>query len=120
MSQLNLTFFMLVGYAQANWLVLVFYFLGAGSLIYSAYVQKGAFLQRAYLQQALAITLWFAVFLFLTLPWMTGSSLFFLGYWVDWILLFLMSIGYAAASFVWIYPSVKLYETYLLNKKDKF
>lgn len=119
MSQLNLTFFMLVGYAQANWLVIALYLFGAISLIYAAIEQKGALFQKAYFKQAGWIAFWFAVFLFFTIPWMTGSSLLFLGYWLDWVLLVFMSVGYAVASLLWIYPSVKLYETYLLNKKDK-
>lgn len=111
MSELNLTFFMLLGYAQAHWLLISLYLIGGLGLNYAAWTQKGKskFFQPGFIEQALIGLAAIFVVLFLTIPWMTGSSLFLLGYWVDWVLLFVMSMGYSLASLVWVYPSIRLY-----------
>lgn len=112
MSELNLMFFMLLGYAQAHWFVISFYLLGAISLNYSAWTQKGRFFQPFLIEQALIGLAGMFVLLFLTIPWMTGSSLFLLGYWADWFLLFFMAAGYSLASLAWIYPLIRLYHVF--------
>lgn len=111
MSELNLTFFMLLGYAQAHWFVITLYLIGGAGLNYVAWTQKGksGYFQPVMIEQALIGLACVFVLLFLTIPWMTGSSLFLLGYWADWILLFVMSAGYSLASLVWLYPLIRLY-----------
>lgn len=114
MSELNLTFFMLLGYAQAHWFVISLYVIGGASLNYLAWTQKGKakFFQPLVIEQALIGLVGVFVLLFLTIPWMTGSSLFLLGYWADWVLLFLMAVGYSVASLVWSYPLIRLYHIF--------
>lgn len=109
MSELSLTFFMLLGYAQAHWFVLLIFLAGSAILTYLAWHQKGSFFQPALIKQAGKGLAGLFVFLLLTLPWMTGSSLTMLGYWVDWVLLLVMAFGYAVAGLLWIYPAVRLY-----------
>ncbi|WP_029933589.1 hypothetical protein [Thiomicrospira pelophila] len=111
MSELNLTFFMLLGYAQAHWLVISLYIIGGTILNYAAWTQKGKtrFFQPVFIEQALIGLAGLFAFLFLTIPWMTGSSLFLLGYWADWVLLFVMALGYSIASLAWSYPLIRLY-----------
>ena len=110
MSELNLTFFMLLGYAQAHWFVVTVFVLGVLVLNYLAWSQKGAFFQQSLLQLTLKSWAGLALFLFLTLPWMTGSGLNHLGYWVDWVLLLVMALGYSFAALFWVYPILRLYQ----------
>lgn len=110
MSELNLTFFMLLGYAQAHWFIVLLFVVGAAGLNYTAWVQKGAFFNRDLLKQTAIGFGGLFVFLCLTLPAMTGSSLTMLGYWVDWILLIVMAAGYAFAISLWVYPILRLRE----------
>lgn len=117
MNELNLTFFMLLGYAQAHWFIVSVFVVGAAILNYLAWVQKGAFFQTELLKLTLRSWTGVALFLFLTIPWMTGSSLALLSYWVDWMLLIVMALGYAFASLFWIYPTLRLYEA--LKPVDK-
>lgn len=110
MSELNLTFFMLLGYAQAHWFVVMLFMLGAVGLNYAAWVQKGAFFSRLLLKHTAIGFGGMFVFLALTIPAMTGSSLAMLGYWVDWVLLIVMAAGYAFALSMWLYPILRLRE----------
>ncbi|UQB42088.1 glucose transporter [Thiomicrospira microaerophila] len=110
MEQLGLLFYMLLGYAQINWLVITVFAVGALVLNFLAMSKaKGFFNLPAIKLTAIAYLLVFGL-LFVSLPGLTGSSFAYMGYWLDWLLLVLMSAGYAAASVLWIYPVVKLYQ----------
>lgn len=111
MEQLGLLFFMLLGYAEQNWLVVAVFIVGALVLNGLALSKSAAFFSRsAFKMTAIGFAGVFAL-LFVLLPGLTGSSFGFMGYWLDWLLLVMMSAGYAAALVLWIYPAVKLYQT---------
>ncbi|MBE0493814.1 MAG: glucose transporter [Thiomicrospira sp.] len=112
MSELNLTFFILLGYAQAHWFVITIYIIGALGLNNVAWTQKGRFFQSKLVEQTLMGFGVMFVLLFLTIPWLTGSSLFLMGYWLDWVLLFIMATGYSLASLVWMYPIIRFYHVF--------
>lgn len=110
MEQLGLLFYMLLGYAQINWLVITVFAIGALVLNFLAMSKAKAFFNVSAIKlTALGYLVVFALLL-VSLPSLTGSSFAYMGYWLDWLLLVLMSAGYAAASVLWIYPVVKLYQ----------
>ncbi|WFE69362.1 glucose transporter [Thiomicrospira sp. R3] len=111
MEQLGLLFYMLLGYAQINWLVILVFAVGALVLNFLAMSKaKGFFNQAALKMTAIGYVVMFGL-LFVSLPGLTGSSFAHMGYWLDWLLLVLMAAGYSAASVFWIYPVVKLYQS---------
>ncbi|WP_044411050.1 hypothetical protein [Thiomicrospira microaerophila] len=111
MEQLGLMFYMLLGYAQINWIVVTVFFVGALVLNLLALSKAGGFFNKAAFKMAAIGYFIMLGLLFVSLPGLTGSSFAYMGYWLDWVLLVMMSAGYAAASILWIYPVVKLYQT---------
>lgn len=110
MSELNLTLFMMIGYAQAHWLVVAVFVLGVLVLNYLAWAQPGAFFNKQSVRLTGKLTMGVFAVLFLTIPTMTGSSLAMMGYWLDWVLLLVMSLGYSIAISFWLYPIVRIYQ----------
>lgn len=109
MSELNLTFFMLLGYAQAHIGVVLIFIGGALILNLLAYRQQGSYLYMNVLQQSLLGGALVFTLLFFSLPALTGSALSMVNYWVDWVLLVVMASGYSLASIAWIYPILRIY-----------
>jgi hypothetical protein len=108
MSELSLTFFMLVGYAQAHWISIVLFMIGAIVLNYMAWDKTKSYIQMAYVKKTALATLALFGLLMVTIPWMTGSSLTMVNYWVDWTMLIVMAFGYSLAGISWLYPIIKL------------
>jgi hypothetical protein len=110
MEQLGLLFFMLLGYAEQNWIVVTVFIIGALVLNGLALSKSAAFFSRSAFK--LTVIGFGGVFalLFVLLPGLTGSGFGYMGYWLDWVLLGMMSAGYAAALVLWIYPAVTLYQ----------
>lgn len=109
MNELNLTFFMLLGYAQAHWDVVLTFVVGAMVLNLIAYRQQGSYLYMNVLQQSLFGVVLVFTALFFSLPALTGSALSMVNYWVDWMLLVVMAGGYSLVSIAWIYPALRIY-----------
>ncbi|AHF00413.1 glucose transporter [Thiomicrospira aerophila AL3] len=108
MEGLSLGFFMMVGYAQAHWLVITLFLIGALVLNAYAMLKLGGLIRVAALRVTLMAGAVVATLLFLAIPYLTGSSFAFMGYWLDWALLIFMAVGYAVASLVWLHPIVRL------------
>jgi hypothetical protein len=108
MDGLMLGFFMMVGYAQAHWLVITLFVIGALVLNAYAMLKLGGLIKVAALKVTLMAGAVVATLLFLAIPYLTGSSFAFMGYWLDWALLIFMAVGYAVASLVWLHPIVRL------------
>lgn len=103
-----LGFFMMVGYAQAHWLAIALFVLGAIVLNAVAIFKFGGLIKATALKATLMAGAVMATLLFLAIPYLTGSSFAFMGYWLDWALLIFMAVGYAVASLVWLHPIVRL------------
>jgi hypothetical protein len=110
MEQLGLLFYMLVGYAQINWIVISVFAVGALVLNMLALSKSTTFFNRAAIKMSATGYLIMFVLLLISLPSLTGSSFAYMGYWLDWLLLVMMSAGYATAAILWIYPAVSLYQ----------
>lgn len=111
MSEVGLMFYMLLGYAQAHALVVSIFLVGAIGLNVMAMKQEGAFFAMTPVKQTLIALVAVFVVLMLTIPTLTGSSLAQVSYWLDWTVLFIMSLGYTAASAAWIYPVLRYYQS---------
>lgn len=103
-----LGFFMMVGYAQAHWLVIVLFIIGAVVLNAVALFKLGGLIKPAAFKSTLLTGLALAAILFVSIPALTGSSFAFMGYWLDWALLIFMAVGYAVALLLWVHPIVRL------------
>ena len=103
-----LGFFMMVGYAQAHWLMIALFVLGAIVLNAMAIFKLGGLIKASAMKTTLVAGAIVATLLFLAIPYLTGSSFAFMGYWLDWALLIFMAVGYAVASLVWLHPIVRL------------
>lgn len=103
-----LGFFMMVGYAQAHWLVIALFIIGAVVLNAVALFKLGGLIKPAAFKATLLTGLALAAILFVSIPTLTGSSFAFMGYWLDWALLIFMAVGYAVALLLWVHPIVRL------------
>ncbi len=103
-----LGFFMMVGYAQAHWLVIGLFVIGAIVLNAIAMFKLGGLIKGSAVKSTLVAGAVVSTLLFLAIPNVTGSSFAFMGYWLDWALLIFMAVGYAVASLVWLHPIVRL------------
>ncbi len=108
MSNINLAFWMMVGWLQEHWM-LVLIALALAVLAYGAlWVSKRNWWSgKAFLGGFVAAVLTTAV-MALSLPALTGSSLAQVTYITDWVMLVLMAAGFGAVAFVIVYPLLVL------------
>lgn len=99
---------MMLGYAQAHWLVIVLFLLAAILLNAASFIKLGGLVSASAFKATLVSASLVALILFFAIPSLTGSSLAFMGYWLDWTLLVIMALGYTLAALVLIHPLVRL------------
>jgi hypothetical protein len=108
LSQLNLMFWMMIGWMQQN-IVLIVVIAALVVLAYGAlWVSKRNWWSvKALLGGVVAAVIVTAV-MALSLPAMTDSSMGQVTYITDWVMLVLMSAGFGAVAFVIVYPLLVL------------
>ncbi|HET18986.1 MAG TPA: hypothetical protein ENO16_00050 [Chromatiales bacterium] len=108
MHNLNLAFYMMVGWLELHWVPAVIV-LGLVVALFAMLMLSGKRLWCGKAFRAglgIAVAAWAAFILIL--PSMTRSSLGQVTYSTDWIMLALMSAGFAAVAFVLAYPTLAL------------
>jgi len=108
LSQLNLMFWMMIGWMQQN-IVLVVVIAALVVLAYGVlWVSKRNWWSlSAWLGGFVAAVIVTAV-MAVSLPYMTDSSMAQVTYITDWVMLVLMSAGFGAVAFVIVYPLLVL------------
>ncbi len=108
MNNLNLMFWMMIGWMQQN-LMLVVTLVVLAVLAYGALAlsRRKWWSMGALLGGLLAAVLVTAV-MALSLPALTGSSLGQVTYITDWVMLVLMAAGFGGVAFVIVYPLLVL------------
>ena len=108
MSNLNLMFWMMIGWMQQN-MMLIIVVAGLAALAYGALwlSKRNWWSLSAFVGGFVAAVLVTAV-MALSLPSMTDSSMGQLTYITDWVMLVLMSAGFGSVAFIIVYPLLVL------------
>ena len=108
MSNINLAFWMMVGWLQANWLLVVV-LAGLAVLAYGAlWLSKRNWWSAKALGGGIVAALVVTAVMAVALPTLTGSSLAQVTYITDWVMLVLMAAGFGGVAFVIVYPLLVL------------
>ena len=108
MNNLNLMFWMMIGWMQQN-IMLVIVVAGLAVLAYGALLisRRNWWSLGAFAGGIVAAVLVTAI-MALSLPALTGSSMAQVTYITDWVVLVLMSAGFGGVAFVIVYPMLVL------------
>jgi len=108
MNNLNLMFWMMIGWMQQN-IMLVIVVAGLAALAYGALLisRRNWWSLGAFVGGIVAAVLVTAI-MALSLPALTGSSMGQLSYITDWVMLVLMAAGFGGVAFVIVYPLLVL------------
>ena len=108
LNNINLAFWMMIGWLQANWLLVVV-LAGLAVLAYGALLisRRNWWSLSAFVGGFVAAVLVTAV-MALSLPSLTDSSFAQMTYITDWVMLVLMAAGFGAVAFVIVYPLLVL------------
>ncbi len=108
MSNINLAFWMMIGWLQQNWMLVVV-LAGLLVLAYGAlWVSKRNWWSVKALGGGFVIAILVTAVMALSLPALTGSSLAQVTYITDWVMLVLMAAGFGGIAFVIAYPLLVL------------
>lgn len=108
MSNINLSFWMMIGWLQQN-MMLVVVVAGLAVLAYGAlWISRHNWWSAKALGGGFVAAVLVTAVMALSLPALTGSSLAQLTYITDWVMLVLMAAGFGGVAFVIVYPLLVL------------
>ena len=108
MSNINLAFWMMIGWLQANWLLVVV-LAGLAVLAYGAlWLSKRKWWSAKALLGGLFAAVLVTAIMAVSLPSLSGSSMAQLTYITDWVMLVLMAAGFGGVAFIIVYPLMVL------------
>jgi len=108
LSQLNLMFWMMIGWMQQN-IMLIIVLAGLVVLAYGAlWVSKRNWWSLSALLGGFLAAVIVTAVMAISMPAMTDSSMGQVTYITDWVMLVLMAAGFGAVAFVIVYPLLVL------------
>jgi len=108
MGNLNLMFWMMIGWMQQN-IMLVMVIAALMVLVYGAlWLSKRNWLSAKAFGGGIVAAILVTAVMAVSLPAMTDSSMAQVTYITDWVMLVLMSAGFGAVAFVIVYPLLVL------------